>query len=121
MATLKAVNPKTLDNNIIKLDTYFKELKSVLKKELINNNGNLSYDRIVEYDDLFKKLKKATVMNKCFLKMDGHVTLEGFELKTFCEKLKIDPDVFYKYQVIIERIEEFNLNKYIKTIKAELQ
>ena len=53
MATLKGVSIKKLNNSLEKVNKCFKELKTLLKNEIVENNGELSYDRFEEYDNLF--------------------------------------------------------------------
>lgn len=120
MATLKAVDMKKLNNNINKIYNNFTNLKKLLKEEIIDEKGNISYDRVEAYDELFEKMKTVSKINKSLLEKSDFVTLEGKELNVFCNKVGITEDIFYKQQLMVDKITKFNLNKYIKTIKSEL-
>ena len=119
MATLKAVDFKKFNRNLNTLYKNFNDLKNLLKEEIIDENGNISYDRVEAYDELFEKMKVVSKINESFLQQNDLVSLEGKELSTFCNKIGINEDVFFKQQIIIEKISKFNLNKYIKIIKSE--
>lgn len=121
MANLKAVNIRKLTSNMNKISSDFKLIKDLIRQEIELNDGTLSYDRVEEYDDLLLELKKVTKIHKALLSDKNLVDLEGNELTIFCDKINLDEDTFFKYQVLIQRIDSFSLNKYVKAIQKEVK
>ena len=120
MATLKGVNATKLDNTLDNIYSSFKDLKEVLRDEILENKGNLSYDRVEEYEELFSKIKKCTVITDSMGKRENSIDLEGQELETFCSKLKMSKENYYKYQTIINLIGKFDLNQYISGVRESI-
>lgn len=120
MATLKGVNMQKLDEAFDKINQNFKELKNLLKEELLNNNGSLSYDRLVEYENLFISLKRCKLIGDSLEEKVNSIPLEGDELDTFCSKIGITKDCFFKHQVIIGKISKFDLTKFVEGIREQI-
>jgi diguanylate cyclase (GGDEF)-like protein len=121
MATLKAVDINKLTKNMNKLKSDFKLIKKLIRQEIELNQGSISYDRVEQYDDLILHLKKANIVCKSLIEDEDLVNLQGNELTVFCNKIHLDEDNFFKYQILVQRIDDFNLNKYIKAIQKELE